>query len=65
MENGNRCMGCHLPNHHNTISSIGRLFCPNRVITLAYAAITAIAVPLMVYIVLPLLQKAVARWLNN
>jgi antibiotic biosynthesis monooxygenase (ABM) superfamily enzyme len=29
------------------------------------AAITVIAVPLMVYSILPLLQKAAARWLHN
>ena len=35
MENGNRCMDSHLPNHYDTVSGIRRLLCTDRITTLA------------------------------
>lgn len=47
------------------LACLGDYFAQITPLPLRTAAITIIAVPLMVYIILPLLQKAAARWLHN
>ena len=47
------------------LAALGDYFARIESLPLRTAAITAIAVPLMVYIILPLLQRAVSRWLYN
>lgn len=47
------------------LATLGDYFAQIEPLPLRTAAITAIAVPLMVYSILPLLQKAVSRWLYN
>ena len=62
MENGRAHLGGHLPEHHHIVLVFGDqlLLLPPALRTLV---LTLILVPLMVFVLLPALQKLFARWL--